>query len=47
LDQFLEHRINTRILKSIRVGAQSRSKLLENHNLQNITQTKEKSKLPV
>lgn len=44
LDQFLEHLINTGILKIIRVGGQSRSELLENHNLRKITQTEVKSK---
>ena len=44
LDQFLEHLINTGIRKIIRVGGQSRSELLENHNLRNITQTEAKSK---
>ncbi|RYP08153.1 hypothetical protein DL764_002060 [Monosporascus ibericus] len=44
LDQFLEHLINTGILKIIRVGGQSRSELLENHNLRKITQTEAKSK---
>jgi AAA domain len=44
LDQFLEHLINTGILKIVRVGGQSRSQLLENHNLRNITQTQAKSR---
>ena len=35
---------DTGILKTIRVGGQSRSELLENHNLRNITQTEAKSK---
>jgi hypothetical protein len=44
LDQFLEHLIKTGISKVIRVGGQSRSDLLENHNLRTITQTEAKSK---
>jgi hypothetical protein len=44
LDQFLEHLINTGILKIIRVGGQCRSTLLENHNLRTITQTEDKSR---
>ena len=44
LDQFLEHLINTGIPKIIRVGSQSRSDLLKNHNLRTITQTEAKSK---
>lgn len=44
LDQFLEHLLNTGILKIIRIGGQSRSESLENHNLRNITQTEAKSK---
>lgn len=44
MDQFLEHLINTGIRKIIRVGGQSRSILLEDHNLRAITQTEAKSK---
>ena len=44
LDQYLEHLINTGILKIIRVGGQSSSELLENHNLRKIIQTEAKSK---
>ncbi|KAH8689897.1 NFX1-type zinc finger-containing protein 1 [Talaromyces proteolyticus] len=44
LDQFLEHLINTGIRKIIRVGGQSRSDLLENHNLRIIAQSEAKSK---
>ncbi|KAF1984925.1 NFX1-type zinc finger-containing protein 1 [Aulographum hederae CBS 113979] len=44
LDQFLEHLIKTGISKIIRVGGQSRSDLLENHNLRVITKSQDKSK---
>ena len=44
LDQFLEHLINTGIHKVIRIGGQSRSDLLQNYNLRNISQTERKTK---
>ena len=44
LDQFLEHLINMGIRKIIRVGGQSRSELLEGHNLRNLAQTEGKSR---
>ncbi|KAF2730880.1 P-loop containing nucleoside triphosphate hydrolase protein [Polyplosphaeria fusca] len=44
LDQFLEHLIGTGIRKIIRVGGQSRSELLEEHNLRHIAKTEGKSK---
>ncbi|OAL52703.1 hypothetical protein IQ07DRAFT_535610 [Pyrenochaeta sp. DS3sAY3a] len=44
LDQFLEHLIITGISRIIRVGGQSKSELLENHNLRTITATEAKSK---
>ena len=44
LDQFLEHLINTGIQKVIRIGGQSRSNLLQNYNLRNISQTERKTK---
>lgn len=44
LDQFLEHLLKAGISKIIRVGGQSRSDLLENHNLRNISQSESKTR---
>jgi uncharacterized protein YjaG (DUF416 family) len=39
LDQFLEHLINVGVTKIIRVGGQSKSQILENHNLRQLKRT--------
>ena len=44
LDQFLEHLINVGIDKLIRIGGQSRSKILEGKNLRIISQSETKTK---
>lgn len=44
MDQFLEHLIKIGITKVIRVGGQSQSELLENHNLRKIAQDEVKTK---
>jgi hypothetical protein len=44
LDQFLEHLIEVGITKIIRVGGQSKSKLLANHNLQYLRQSETNTK---
>lgn len=44
MDQFLEHLISTGILNVIRVGGNSKSELLEGHNLRSITASETKSK---
>ncbi|KAI9656429.1 MAG: hypothetical protein M1829_000420 [Trizodia sp. TS-e1964] len=44
LDQFLEHLVISGITKIVRVGGQSRSQLLENHNLRDIAKSEGKSK---
>jgi hypothetical protein len=44
LDQFLEHLIEVGITKIIRVGGQSKSKLLANHNLQHLRQSETNTK---
>ncbi|KAF2632130.1 P-loop containing nucleoside triphosphate hydrolase protein [Macroventuria anomochaeta] len=45
LDQFLEHLIKVGITKVIRVGGQSKSELLEGHNLRDITRSEGKTKM--
>ncbi|KAJ4399128.1 hypothetical protein N0V91_009660 [Didymella pomorum] len=44
LDQFLEHLINVGISKVIRVGGQSKSDLLDGHNLREIAKSEGKTK---
>ncbi|KAJ4367471.1 hypothetical protein N0V83_007054 [Neocucurbitaria cava] len=44
LDQFLEHIMKAGFRKVIRVGGQSKSDMLEGHNLRDITQTEGKTK---
>ncbi|KAF2858127.1 P-loop containing nucleoside triphosphate hydrolase protein [Piedraia hortae CBS 480.64] len=44
LDQFLEHLLKAGIKKVIRLGAQSRSEMLKNHNLREIAQSEGKSR---
>lgn len=44
LDQFLEHLIGVGVRKIIRIGAQSRSSALEEHNLRDISKTEMKTK---
>ncbi len=44
LDQFLEHLQATGIKKIIRIGGQSRSTLLEGHNLRTVAKTEKKSR---
>lgn len=39
MDQFLEHLINVGVTKIIRVGGQSKSQILENHNLRKLKRT--------
>lgn len=44
LDQFLEHLIDIGIKKTIRIGGQSHSALLEEHNLRKISRTEGKTR---
>ena len=44
LDQFLEHLLQVGVSKIIRIGGQSRSELLEGHNLREISRTELKTK---